>query len=308
MQKLKLGINKNQINGWAGTLGMDVYLAALKDSGLFDIYTHEEYIETLRGERATVLILEGKRIYLDFWEYPSPTFTGCMPDKKFDLIIKLQAREMDFGYFNHVCNRKGVFPNLSEEQRKEFLAKVVPWSFFPSRMIKQFVGEEDQIEQVPIERPCFFVGKGWKNRLKIKESLISQGIEYLDSNQELRRGKPIKDEEYIHKMKSSKYGLVLFGRGSLFSDVKNRREIDYMILKKPIIMNYKPYYYNPLIPGKHFILIDEKTEIAKLDSMYNIDEIARNAYQWYLDNASTSGLVKTFLQIANEKLGIKGEQ
>ena len=307
MQKLKLGINKNQINGWAGTLGMDVHLAALKDSGLFDIYTHEEYMNTLRGERATILILEGKRIFLDFWEYPAPTFSEPIPDAKFDLIIKLQARNMDLNYFNTVCNRKGILRNRTIEERKAFLDKVVPWSFFPSRMIRQFIGKEDQLEQVAIERLCFFCGKAWKSRHGIKTSLISQGIECTDSNQELRRGKPITDVEYIQKMRGCKYGLVLGGRGSLFSDTKNRREIDYMILKKPLLLNYKPYYYNPLEHGKHYIYIDQKTEISKLDQMYNIEEIAKNAYQWYLDNATSQGLAKTFLQIANERLGIKGE-
>lgn len=304
MEKLKLGICQKQFNGFAGTLGMDIYLAALKDSGQFDVYTHEEYLSTLRGERATILILEGKRIFLDFWEYPAPTFSESVPSANFDLIIKLQAREMTFDYFNRCCNRKGMFKSLTDDQKKAFLSKVVPWSFFPSRMIKQFVGKEDQIEAIPIERECFFCGKGWKSRGRIKNSLVAQGIEYLDSNQELRRGKPINDEEYIKRMKSSKYGLVLGGRGSLFSDNKNRREIDYMILKKPLLMNYKPFYYNPLVPGKHFILIDEKTEISKLDQMYNTGEIVKNAYEWYQNNATPQGLVKSFLQITKEKLGI----
>jgi len=308
MDKLRLGINKNRLANGSGTLGMDIYLSALRNSGLFDIYAHEESINTLRTERATILLLEGKRIFLDFWEYPAPTYTDPVLDANFDLIIKLQARKMDMAYFNSCCNRKGIFKNKTEEQRKIFLGKVVPWSFFPSRMICQFVGKEDQIESAPIERLCFFCGKGWKSRSGIKTSLVAQGIEYMDSNQELRRGKPINDDEYIKKMKSSKYGLVLGGRGSLFSDTKNRREMDYMILKKPLLLNYRPYYYNPLIPGKHYIFIDEKTDISKLDSMYNTGEMANNAFQWYLDNASTSGLVKTFLQITNERLGIKGEK
>ena len=81
-----------------------------------------------------------------------------------------------------------------------------------------------------------------------------------------------------------------------------------MLLKKPLLLNYKPYYYNPLVNGKHYIYINEKTDLTKLDKLYNIREIADNAYQWYLDNASPMGAAKTFLQIMNDKFGEHNEE
>ena len=105
-------------------------------------------------------------------------------------------------------------------------------------------------------------------------------------------------------MKGCKYGIVLAGRASPVTDFKNRREADYMMLKKPLLINYKPNYYNELVEGKHYIYIDEKTDIKSLENQYNIDEIAEAGYQWYLENMTPNSAAKVFRQIINEKLGI----
>jgi hypothetical protein len=68
-------------------------------------------------------------------------------------------------------------------------------------------------------------------------------------------------------------------------------------------MNYKPFYYNPLVPGKHFIYMDEDTDIKNLENLYNIEEIAQNGYEWYKENASPMGAAKTFLKIMKDKFG-----
>jgi hypothetical protein len=68
-------------------------------------------------------------------------------------------------------------------------------------------------------------------------------------------------------------------------------------------LNYKPHYYNPLINGKHYIYVNEKTDLKKLDEQYNIKEIAENGYQWYLENASKNGAAKVFSQIMKSRFG-----
>ena len=103
-------------------------------------------------------------------------------------------------------------------------------------------------------------------------------------------------------MQTSRYGLVLAGRATPITDPKNRREIDYLMLGKPLLINYKPFYYNEFEAGKHYIYIDENTDIKSLDKMYNIDEIAKNGYEWYLQNATPEAIPKTFVQIMQEKL------
>lgn len=291
------------------TLGLNEFLNFLIKSDEFNIVYHDGKIQTSKSERSTTLIYNDKKIYVDFWDYAMPTYTDQIFNSDMDLIIKLQHPKMTFDSFNMQLASKNQFPNATTEQKLKFYNKIIPWTFFCSRMMQQFIGKEDNIEPMPITQLAFFCGKSWKCRGYMKETLKLAGIEFLDSDQggSLANkglpspGKIITDEEFLNKMKSSKYGLVLHGRGSFASESKNRREIDYMMLKKPLLLNYRPNYYNPLIEGKHYIYVDQKTDFKNIENMYNIDDIAKNAFQWYKENASEKGVVNTFLQITKEK-------
>ncbi len=302
MMKPVLKVNKVDMANPCHTLGMTELLTYLVESGLFEIDYHDERIPGGKSERASLLIYNDKRVYLDLWEYSMPTYSGKSYRANLDLIIKLQHTNLTPEIFERRCQRKNMFQDLTPEQRRNYFLKVVPWTFFPSRMMKQFIGKEDTLEKLPSERLGFFCGKGWKCRYAMKQ-ILEQKIEYIKSSQELRHGRPLTDEEYIHKMRTSKYGVCLHGRGSHFSEAKNRREIDYMMLKKPLLMNYRPFYYNPLVEGKHFIYMNEKINLENLENLYNIDEIAQNGHEWYKENASPMGAAKTFLQIMKDKFG-----
>lgn len=295
-----LKINTNDKSNGCGTLGMVELLTYLVESDLFDIEYHDEKIGGGKGIRGTLLYYNDKKVYLDLWEYVMPTYGGRVYQNNPDLIIKLQHTNINIKQFEKRCVRKNMLQDITAEERKTYFDKIVPWTFFPSRMMKQFIGQEDALETLPDERLGFFCGKGWKCRYNMKV-MLEQQIEYIKSSQERRKGRPLSDEEYIHKMRTSKYGICLHGRGSYLTEAKNRREIDYMILKKPLVMNYKPFYYNPLIEGKHYIYIDEKTSIENLENMYNIDEIAQNGYEWYKENATPMGAAQTFLQIMKDR-------
>jgi len=298
MPKPILSINHKELAHNYGTLGMTELLTFLRDSGLFDIEGHEERITPLRGERATILYYNGKKIYLDLWEYSAPTYTTKAYDANFDLIIKLQHRVMSLETFEKKFQHKKVLLNLTPEERMDYVKKIVPWTFFASRIIKPFIGKE--IEELPEERIAFFCGKMWRSRKGMVKKLENE-IEIVKSDQGFRRKRPIKDVDYLQRMRTSKYGLVLAGRSSNFTEGKNRREIDYMILKKPLLLNYQPFYYNPLENGKHFIYIDGKIDLKELDKLYNIEQIVENASQWYEDNASPMDAAKTFLQIMKDR-------
>jgi len=231
-----------------------------------------------------------------------PTYTMQVFDANFDVIIKLQHPKFTFEQFDQRCHAKNAFLNLTTEQRQKFFNKIVPWTFFCSRMMRQFIGKEDTIEPIPIEQIAFFCGKGWKCRGWYNKNLVANGIMVSYSDQETRQ-LPLNDEQYVHKMRSSKYGLCLHGRGSAFTEAKNRREIDYMMLKKPLLLNYRPNYYNPMEEGKHYIYIDEKTSFEKLETMYNIEDIAKNGYEWYRQNATPKAVANVFKQIMDDKLG-----
>jgi len=160
-------------------------------------------------------------------------------------------------------------------------------------------------KDVEVDKFGFFCGKAWKCRNGIMKHLRDQGISMQTSNQGNKRsGRPLDDKEFVKYMMGSKYGIVLAGRSSAVTDAKNRREMDYMMLKKPLLLNYRPKYYNPLEEGKHYIYFDEKTDLQSLENRYNIKEIGENGYQWYLDNVPPEGAAKTFRKILKERLDI----
>ena len=304
--KPKLAINYFDMKYHYGTLGMSELLTFLNESGLFEVEEHKERLQVMRGERATILYYNSKKIYLDFWDYATPTWTGEVYNAGFDLIIKLQQRIITPTQLESACQHKNTFLGKTPEERWAFYQKIVPWTFFCSKLLSDYVGKEDVLSELrkkPVDKLGFFCGKDWKVRRFMKKKLMDSGIEYTVSNQALRRGKPLKDREYLDKMLSSKYGIVLAGRGSFFSEAKNRREIDYMMLRKPLLIDYKPNYYNPMVEGKHFIHITPATNFNNLEKEYNLEELVKNATLWYDDNASPFGVAKSFLKIMKDKFG-----
>lgn len=293
-----LKINLRQIDNNGGTLGFNYIVGALKDSKLFNVQNHDEVINPAKGNRGTILYFNDKKIYLDFWEYSAPTHTPEVFDSNFDLIIKLQHKiNTESGYIAFI-RHKNMFSSLSDEQLRVFYRKIVPWTFFPSKSMFPYVGRENELASRPIERFGFFCGRNWKARHPMKAKLEKEGIKYICNEVE---GQRITDEEFMHMMLSSQYGIVLPGRSTFVSDSKNRREIDYMMMRKPLLISYHPYYYNALVPGKHFILLDHNTDFKTLPKLYNIEEMIENAFQWYQENATPHGIATSFLKIMSDK-------
>lgn len=298
----KLSLNKNQlIRPSMHTLGMGYFLRSLRDSGLFNISEHESYLYTFRDFRATILYIGGKKVYLDFWEYPAPLMTDPVYNANFDLIIKLQWKRFNDGEFVAGCRKSGFLKEKSDEEINAFYKKIVPWTFFPSRLCEPYIGKEKELWCNDIKRNGFFCGKDWKSRRWGKKAVANLGMEYTSSDQEAHNIIP--DEKFIAMMKESKFGIILPGRASWCTEAKNRREIDYMMMKKPILMPYSPYYYNELKEGVHFIRLDKHKTVEEIEQAYDLNAIAANGYKWYLDNASPNGLASTFIKIVREKLG-----
>jgi len=306
MPKSLLRINKSNVTAQHRnrTLGMRELLLSLVESNLFDISYHNDTLSTLRGERASIIYYNDKKIYLDLWEYCSPTYTTNAYDANFDLIIKLQDKPLTRDIVEKWSKRKGLLNQISAEERWEYTQKIIPWTFFPSRLMLKFVGQEESLQQSPVDKLGFFCGKAWRYRKNMMQKIKDAGMEVTKSKQEHRFTRPLNDKDYLKRMQTSKYGIILKGKASYYTEGKNRREIDYMMLKKPLLMNYKPYYYNPLVEGEHYIYIDEKTDYNNLENLYNIKEIANNGYEWYKNNASKYGAAKVFLQIMNDKFGL----
>jgi len=305
MDKIQLKINRKQQNGHFGTLGMPYLLGVLKESDMFEIEFHDEILKTARHFRGTTLFCNDKKVYLDFWEYPTPTYTPNCYNNEFDLIIKIQDRDIPAQRAHRYLTRKKMLVK-SVDEIQAYRDKICPWTFFPSRLFTRFIGKEEELweDEVEVDKFGFFCGKPWKCRNKIMKHLDEQGIETWKSDQGSKKGRKLTDDEFRNYMKRSKFGIVLAGRASAVTDAKNRREIDYMMLKKPLLLNYRPYYYDNLIEGKHYIYFDKDTDLKGLENRYNIKEIGENGYQWYLDNVTPNGAANTFRRILREKLDI----
>ena len=308
MKKIKVEINRKQQNGHFGTLGMPYLLSAIKESELFEVDFHDEFVKTARDFRGTILVCNGKKVYLDFWEYPAPSYTNNVYNYGFDLIIKLQDRHVETKSVHRYLTRKNILVK-SKEEIQSYRDIICPWTFFPSRLFEKSIGNEEELlleaKNVEVDKLGFFCGKPWKCRNNIMKHLSANGVETWRSDQGNKgSGRPLSDQEFIQYMMRSKFGVVLAGRASAVTDSKNRREIDYMMLKKPLLLNYRPKYYNPLEEGKHYIYFDEKTDLNGLEDRYNIEEIAENGYKWYLENVPKEGAATVFRKILKERLSI----
>jgi len=301
MKKPKIKINRKDLTNQINAIGLTELLTYLKDSDLFDIDYHDERITSAKADRAAILHYNDKKIYLDVWEYDLPTYSKSIYRQNFDLIIKLFHSNSTKKHFLNWNKRKKIMAFVSEDEAWDYHKSIVPWTFVPSRLIQKAIKRRTIDKEYEITQDGFFYGVRWKTRLKMFESFKKQEIDAVESFQATRHRK-LTDEKYLKKMKSSKYGIVLAGRGGYFTDRKNRREIDYMMIRKPLLINYRPNYYNPLEQDKHYIFINPETKINALENMYNTKEIEKSCHEWYKNNATPHGAAKVFKQIMDERL------
>jgi hypothetical protein len=112
-------------------------------------------------------------------------------------------------------------------------------------------------------------------------------------------------EEYLNKLKQSKFGLCLAGYGP-----KCNREIE--LLGMGVIPVFTPQvnydYYDPLIEGVHFIKIENtKDFIEKINSITEpqFNDMQQAGQIWFEKNCSVKGSFETTLQIINNYKGIR---
>lgn len=92
-------------------------------------------------------------------------------------------------------------------------------------------------------------------------------------------------EEYLEKLKTSKFGLCLRGFGS-----KCHREVELMAMGTvPLITKHVTIdsYYDPPIEGIHYIRVDSPEDAKKKVSEMSKetwDTMSKACHQWYLDN------------------------
>src|SRR5690606_10439446 len=141
----QLSLNKRHFTRNVSTLGLNFLLKALGGNPSFNLSLHEDSVNAMRGMHGSVIYFEDKRIYLDMWEYPTPSHTEAIFKQNFDLIIKVQHRDISSEAYNQFCDRKNMM-QITKLEREAFLNKFVPWTFFPSRIMEGYLGREGELK------------------------------------------------------------------------------------------------------------------------------------------------------------------
>ena len=123
-----------------------------------------------------------------------------------------------------------------------------------------------------------FTGRQWRERKVWVEALLKVDGAYPSVKYE---GTPA---DYINRIMSWNAMLILQGKRDRHTDGKNRREAECASIRMPMILNYKPYYLNPFEAGKHYLYVEQPSDIELVLTELEArkQELAENAYQWWL--------------------------
>lgn len=178
--------------------------------------------------------------------------------------------------------------------------KSYPWIFW-SRSPKQL--EQIRYNIIPYQQRhinSIFIGK-IENSIQDKFRNNNQYQNYIEFYQMMNQNQKYKYSlcEYLKLLSYSKFGLCLRGYGP-----KCNREIELLALGTiPLITkDVDLTYYNDLIEGKHYYLINNPQDIDYY--IFNTNEqkwneMSKNCIQWYENNCSIYGSFKTTLEIIN---------
>lgn len=184
--------------------------------------------------------------FIDDWDYSYPTSyldnpKVLYPYLKNNLpptILKIQ----------YSSNHKEKYDNLYNK----YNIKVLPFIIFPNRYFNLGFDKWDSNKQH--KYLCFHTGRQWRER--------SRWINYLKNNiSEIPQiNTKLTTQEYQSLLLDTKWGLVLKGKGI----GKNRREIEYMSIGMPLVLNYKPEYPFPYNANEHYVYLEKPKDIEKL--------------------------------------------
>ena len=171
---------------------------------------------------------------------------------------------------------------------------VKPWIFWPRKpMLLEKILKRDGILKFE-ERNILsiFIGNIENN---VQSKFRNDNTNWSNTVQEfhITQGKQHKftHEEYLLKLRSSKYGLCLRGYGS-----KCHREVELMAFGSvPIITKHVNYdsYLEPLEENKHFIYVTTPEEMNEKLNKISIEEwkiMSEQCYQWYQRNVHSDNL------------------
>lgn len=191
--------------------------------------------------------------------------------------------------------------NIEGEQLKKSIPNInlKPWIFWPRKpmLLEKILKEKSVLSYEERKIDSIFIGnfensvqaKYRKNNISwdevITEYYCTQGNQYKFTH-----------EEYLLKIRESKFGLCLRGYGS-----KCHREVELMAFGTvPIVtpeVSIKSYM-DPLIENEHYIFVSSPQELQ--EKIENTDEeqwkiMSNNCFEWYQKNVHSSNCWKNMI-------------
>lgn len=248
-----------------------IHLPKQPNKGIFN-HNNDSYRELLKLYKEDLDIIEHQSGHI--WLYPSVILYD-RPTLEWINNEVLQANLLLLG--NGDINKEGL-----ELQNKGF--NIQPWIFWPrnpklyEKILAKEVLEDNKVRNIEsifignYENPVqekYRIGEDWKD--VISEFHITRGTEHKFTA-----------EEYIMKLRDSKYGLCLRGYGS-----KCHREVECMGMGcVPIITENVSIksYINPPIENVHYIYVKNPEELKEKISKISEKKwkiMSDNCIEWY---------------------------
>lgn len=185
---------------------------------------------------------------------------------------------------------KGKNPNIN----------IKPWIFWPRKpmLLEQVLKTNGILSHDERKVESIFIGN-FENNVQEKFRKTNNNWESVLTEYHCTKGKTHKfsHEEYLMKLRGSKYGLCLRGYGS-----KCHREVELMAFGTVPIVTPEvtvSSYIEPLIENTHYILVSTPEELK--EKMLNIDKeqwikMSLACYKWYERNIHSTNCWNNMIQ------------
>lgn len=252
-----------------------------------------------RWQQGGLIQINGEYIYLDCWDFSGPTW-GVLHDlddkPELAAVIKIQ---------------------MARGSEWETDTPVVPWTMFHMDQ-QNYLENQEKYETIISHTTTAkihgavkgyrigYTGCMWRHRevwVEAIKKIPNSDVTAWPRSQ--RKHRPGTFMEWIHRVATWKIAIILQGKHDGRTEAKNRSEPQFASLNIPMILNYKPYYFNELTPGIHYIYCkapEDLPECIRRAELLN-PQSAFNANNWWWGNASARGIAHSFMQLM-QKLGV----
>jgi hypothetical protein len=183
--------------------------------------------------------------FIDDWDYHYPTSSLANANIPH---YYLQENKPTILKIQYTINNQSLYDKIYEK----FQIKVLPFIIFPNKVFNLSFNKWKYTDNH--EYLCFHTGRIWRERHKWVNYLNNSSFKKPDTSKQLN------EKDFESLLLKTKWGLILKGKGV----GKNRREVEYMSIGMPLVLNYKPEYPFPYNPDEHYVYLEKPSDIDKL--------------------------------------------